>query len=129
MFPYLVLASIFFQLLLLAPVLFTVVVRSRSVKGTDRHFFAKSCEMALIILYMLTQLFSYLGMQMLLGGADMRPKMSNGVWPMIRLLVLGKWLQYLLRVDNDDWFNEKRKKLQAWFKNQRRTQHSTLPST
>jgi hypothetical protein len=115
----LALSSTLFSILLMAPMIYVVVVRFRSVKRTTRHYTAKSCEIVIVSLYIIVQVVSYVSLETYAGGVDMKTKMYDAVWPAIRLLVFGKWLQLLLKTDDDDWFNKRRKELKHWLKTNR----------
>jgi hypothetical protein len=98
--------------------MFVCIIKHRmAVKGTRVRYLAKTFLICLIIMYMVLQ-FVYALVQIQLAD-DLYTKGWHAAICAFVLAYYTWFLHHLLNEDDDDWFNDRWKKLKRWVKNVR----------
>lgn len=100
------------------PLLYLLLVQPRAVKGTRARYIQKTSVIILLILAMVTNTIRNVA-YVYADPTNIGTRLSSAFSIAWTVVLFGLYIRKLLQEDDDDWFNDRWKKLKRWVRNVR----------
>lgn len=101
--------------LLIGIALFTTIINRFAVKGTRRRYVSKTVLLATLVVLWLMGVASFL-IQMYIDSQNPLARPAYTISAAVLTVIYTRLIYMIFNEDDDDWFNDQRKKLKRWIK-------------